>query len=38
MRAFGIFSLIAIFAVAGAACGGKKDEAKTAEPAAQQAA
>ena len=38
MRAFGIFSLIAIFAVAGAACGGKKDEAKTAEQAAQQAA
>lgn len=38
MRACGIYWLIAIFAVAGAACGGKKDEAKPAEQAAQQAA
>ena len=37
MRAFGIYCLIAIFAVAGAACGGKQDEAKPAEQAAQQA-
>ena len=35
MRAFGIYCLIAMFAVAGAACGGKKEEPK---PAAQEAA
>jgi hypothetical protein len=38
MRASGIYCLIAMFAVAGAACGGKKEEAKPAEQAAQQAA
>lgn len=38
MRACGIYCLIAVFAVAGAACGGMKDEAKQAEQAAQQAA
>ena len=37
MRAFGIYCLIAMFTVAGAACGGKKEEAKQAEQSAQQA-
>jgi hypothetical protein len=36
MRAFGIYCLVAVFAVAGTACGGKKEEAKQAEQAAQQ--
>ena len=38
MRALGTYCLIAVFAVAGAACGGAKDPAKPAEQAAQQAA
>jgi len=37
MRAFGIYCLIAVFAVAGSACGGKKEEAKQAQQAAQAA-
>jgi len=37
MRTFGIYCLIGVFAVAGAACGGAKEEAKPAEQAAQQA-
>lgn len=37
MRTFGICCLIGVLAVAGAACGGKKEEAKQAEQAAQQA-
>jgi len=38
MRAFGMLCLIGVVAVAGSACGGKTDEAKKAEQAAEQAA